>query len=144
MNTIIKDLICGWIQIPGNHLISDILAALNPSDPWPRTTSKGVGVVSLVAGGRLHACVAHDSYHSLGEIGTDGTCGVGSLSFFREWVDGRAGSSQRCCLLFSFGSVSCFLRTPHLSDISGDTVVIFSACICCNFICLEDVPLNSI
>ena len=43
MNTIIiTDLICGWIQIPGNHL-SDILAAWNHPDLWPRTTSKGVG-----------------------------------------------------------------------------------------------------
>ena len=58
-------------------------------------------------------------------------------------MDGRAGSSQRCRVLFSFGSVSFFLRTPHLSDISGDSVVIFSAFVC-NFVCLEDVPLNSI
>lgn len=43
MNTIIKDLICGWIQIPGNHLTSDSLAALSHPDLWPRTTSKGVG-----------------------------------------------------------------------------------------------------
>lgn len=65
-----------------------LLETIPISGPGP--LPKGLGVVSLVAGGRLHACVAHDSYHSLGEIGTDGTCGVGSLSFFVSgWMEGQ-------------------------------------------------------
>ena len=75
------------------------------------TNLSDVGV-SLVAGGRLHACVAHDSYHSLGKIGTDGTCGVGSLSFFVSgWMEGQ--EVKDVAFLFSFGSVS--LQSPQLS-----------------------------